>query len=411
MLLSKMLWLTAWRNLWRNKRRTAIILTAIVVGLLGVIFYIALVNAWWGQSVENAVAILTGHVQVQAPDYFENPQLKRNIAIDPKLRPQVEKIAHVVGAAARIKTMILVSNTEKSEMAQLVATEPTHEPKVSMIPDSLKEGRWLEESDKGKVVIGAEMARRFKTKLGRRMIVRATSPSGEVVDEVFRIVGIYDTGLHSFDRSTVYVALADAQRLFGMEGRATEWVIATEMPDHADAVAARVKALVDKDRMVVTTWMEQNPLVVKIIDMSKAFMWFFNMFFYLAMAFGIANTMLMSVLERTKEIGMMLALGVQRSVILSIIMLEALLLSALAGTIGGLLGGGLVAWSAKTGLDLSAWAEGMSYAGMRGVIHPYVRPADMVAAIAVTVVVALLMAIYPAWKASRLEPTTALRHV
>ncbi|MDP8222970.1 MAG: FtsX-like permease family protein [Candidatus Lernaella stagnicola] len=411
MLLSKMLWLTAWRNLWRNKRRTLILLAAIVVGLLGVIFYIALVNAWWGQSVENAVAILTGHVQVQAPGYHENPQLKRNIAIDPALRPKIMNIDHVAGAAARIKTMILVSNSEKSEMAQLIATEPGHEPQVSMIPNSIVEGRWLTSKDERKIVIGRTMAERFKTKLNRRMIVRATAPSGEVVDQVFRIVGIYDTGLKSFDKSAVYVRLNDAQTMFGMENRATEWVVATQLPDHAVEVAALVGGLVPPKETVVTTWMDLNPLVVKTMELSQFFMWFFNMFFYLAMAFGVANTMLMSVLERTKEIGMMLALGVKRSMILTVILLEALLLACVAGIVGGALGGGLVGWASERGLDLSAWVDGMSYAGMRGVLHPYVRVTDMILAIAVTAVVAVLMAIYPAWKASRMNPTTALRHV
>lgn len=410
MLLSKMLWMTAWRNLWRNKRRTLIILTAIIVGLLGVISYIGLVNAWWGQSVENAVAILTGHVQIQAPGYHENPQLKRNLVIDPALRGKLMAIENVVGVVPRIKTPILVSNAEKSEMANVVATVADDEPQVSMIPRSVVEGRWLETGDQNRVVIGATMARRFKTKLGRRLIIRATDPHGEMVDAVFRVVGIYNTGLQAFDRSTVYIRLADAQRLFDMPDRATEWVIATRLPEHADLVKALAADYVDPNKAVVTTWKDLNPMIVQLIEMSASLMWVFNLFFYMAMAFGIANTMLMSVLERTREIGMMLALGVKRSLILAVIMVEALLLALFASAIGAGLGGAIIAHYDRVGIDLTRWIDAMEFLGMRGVMNPYIRTSDMIIAVAATLVVALLMAIYPAWKASRLNPTDALRH-
>jgi ABC-type lipoprotein release transport system permease subunit len=411
-MLQKMLWTTAWRNLWRNRRRTAIIITAIVVGMLGIVFYISFVNAWWRQTVENAVGILTSHVQVRHIAYSDNPQLKFNLPFDPSWRDKLKTIDRVTEAGPRIKAMVLFSNSEKSEMGQLIGTEPELEPGLSMIPRSIIEGQWLGPDDKNKIVIGKEMARRFKTKLGRRIILRGTDPDGQVVDAVFRVVGVFETGLKSFDQANAYVRLTDAQAIFGMEGKVTEWAVATVLPEDAEAVAALLPTKVDfaaGGKLAVFTWKELNPLVVKMMEYSVAMMWFFNMFFYLAMAFGVANTMLMSVLERTREIGMMLALGVRRSMILSIIIVEALLMSIFAAVIGAALAGGIVAYYGKHGINLTAWIDGLSYAGMRGIVHPYLSAIDVVLSIGVTAVVAVLVALYPAWKASRLNPTDAMR--
>ncbi|NLH49591.1 MAG: ABC transporter permease [Myxococcales bacterium] len=406
-----MLWRTAWRNLWRNKRRTLILVAAIVVGLLGVLFYISFVNAWWTQTVDNAVSITTGYVQIQAPGYYQNPQVKTNLPQDDRLERELWRLPGVAAVAARLKSYVLVANAEKSEMAMLIGTEPDGEKDVSMIPRSVREGQWLRAGESGKIVIGAELARRFKTKLGRRLVVRGTAPSGEVVDAVFRVAGIFDTGLADFDRATCYVTLADAQRYFNLEGRVTEYVLAAVDPDGSVKVKTAAQAVTPAAGYVVTTWMDQQPLVVALIEMSRSLMWIFNLFFFTAMAFGVANTMLMSVFERTREIGMMLALGVRRRTVVGVIVLEALFLALLGCGLGNGIGLLVVGYYEQHGIDLTSFVEGMSYMGMRGVLNPSLTASDLFIASLATLSVAVLVALYPAWKASRLRPTQALRQV
>jgi len=447
-----MLWITAWRNLWRNKRRTIIITAAIVVGLLGIMIFMAYVNTWMQQTVENAAGIKIGHVQIQAPAYHDNPQLKYSIPHDPALRTKLLAAPKVKGAGARIKAQVFARNPRKAEVTTLYGTDPAHEADLSMTPASVLQewirlprqileevqaqnpdwdkrpamhqqalarklhpelaepSRWLREDDDKGIVIGSDMAKRFNAGVGSRITLRGSRPDGEVTGASFAVVGVFNTGLQEFDRTTVYVTLTAAQELFQMQGRVTEWVVNAEFPEDSWEVKAGVEPLATADEMVVTTWQEQEPLIVKMMAYTNKFMWIFYGFFYVAMAFGIANTMLMSVMERKREIGMMLALGVRRRTILGVILAEAAFLALFAGIIGAALSYAIIRYFEINGLDLTAYIEGMSYFDMRGVMYPFLTVRDFLSVLGVTVGVAMAMAFYPAYKASRLVPTVAIRN-
>lgn len=447
-----MLWITAWRNLWRNKRRTIIISTAIVVGLLGILLFMAYVNTWLRQMVENAAAIKIGHVQLQAPAYHENPQLKLNIPYDPTLREKLLAAPKVKGAGARIKAQIFARNPRKAEVTTLYGTIPADEADLSMTPASIvpewvrlprklleqveaeypdwekmtamrqqeiakerhpelaEPSRWLRDNDDKAIVIGSDMAKRFNAGIGSRITLRGSRLDGEVTGASFAVVGVFHTGLQEFDRTAVYVTLAAAQELFQMEGRVTEWVVNAEFPEDSWAVKESVAPLATPGEMTVTTWQEQEQLIVKMMAFTSRFVWIFYGFFYVAMAFGIANTMLMSVMERKREIGMMLALGVRRRTILGVILAEAACLAVFAGSISLVLGWVIVRHFEVNGLDLTAYIEGMSYFDMRGVMYPFLTTNDYLSVLVVTVGVAMAMALYPAYKASRLAPTVAIRN-
>ncbi|MHA1569372.1 MAG: ABC transporter permease [Alphaproteobacteria bacterium] len=408
---NRMLIITAWRNLWRNKRRTLILIAAITVGLWAVLLSMAFFTAWLADTVKNSVSTTVGHVQVQAPGYYENPQVKRNLPYDPAL---VEKLALVpgsFGACARIQGQVLLSNAEKAEMGLAVGTDPSREKTVSVIPDSLVEGRWLEAGENGKIVVGQAFLEKFKTKIGRRVILRGNDANGEIADMLFHIVGAYRSTMKPFDERTVYITLSDAQRFFALDGKVTEYVAVAQAPRLAEELKLHVQQATPAEGHKVTSWQEQLPLVVKIKKMTDSIVWYFYSFFYIAMAFGIANAMLMVVHERTREIGMMLALGVRRITILGVVMFEALLLALTAAVVGNGLGYLIVLYFTHYGLNLSAWAEGMNQWGMSAVMYPYLTVNDIITATVATVITAFIMTLYPAWKASRLRPVKALRVV
>jgi ABC-type lipoprotein release transport system permease subunit len=402
---------TAWRNLWRNKRRTSIIVAAIAIGIFGVQASMAFMNGWIAQSVENIVGTTLGYVQIQAQGYYENPSLKLSLPLDPGLKSKLLTVPFVSGACPRLNDQVLASNAERSEIAQASGTDPAAEPSVSLIPSSIIDGRWLRPDDGAAVVIGAEMAKRFKTRVGHRLVVRASRSDGELTETALRIVGIFRTGLKPLDRSMLYLPLPAMQRWLGLDGRVTEWIVNAVAPDRENEIKKAVQALRPGAGSVVTTWQEQQPILVRMADLVYTFMFLFNGFFFVAMAFGVANTMLMSVMERTKEFGVMLALGVRRRTIVSVIVLEALWLALFASAVGNGVSALIVRHFDRRGLDLSRWVEGMNWLGLRGILHPYLRPADIATATAATVLMALLMALYPAWKAVRLAPVEALRHV
>jgi len=404
-----MLWVAAWRNLWRNKRRTLILVAAITVGLWGVLASMAFVNAWLDDSVKNAVSTTVGHVQIQAPGYHDNPQVRLNLPDDAALLGRLRALAGVRGACARVQAQVLLSNSEKAEMGLAVGADPATEPTVSVIPKSIVEGQWLKPGERGGIVVGREFLKRFKTRLGRRVVLRGTNAAGDVSDASFRIVGVFQTAMLSFDRSTVYITLADAQTVFGLEGKVTEYVLVTDSPQYSERLKPLVVAAVPRQGFAVTTWQEQLPMVVQLLNFSGGIMWYFYSFFFIAMAFGIANSFLMVVHERTREIGMMLALGVRRRTIMGVLLIESFLLAVVASLVGNGISYAMVDYLHHHGLDLSAWAEGMSWAGMSQVMYPFLTPQDIASATIATAITALVMTTYPAWKASRLRPVQALR--
>ncbi|HPQ71717.1 MAG TPA: FtsX-like permease family protein [bacterium] len=404
-----MLWITAWRNLWRNKRRTIILIAAITVGLFGVLANIAFINAWLADTVKTSVSTTVGHIQVQAQGYYDNPQVKKNLPQNDELLQKLAHIQGATGATMRMRGQVLLSNAEKAEMGQLIGVMPDREPGVSLVPGALIDGRWLEPGDRNKIVVGEEFLNRFKTKLNRRVIVRGNDATGEVSDALFKIVGVYRTTMKQFDRANAYVSLADAQSFFATPGRVTEYVLNGQAPLPSLALEPAVIALMPDDTHVVTTWQDQLPLVVEMMKFTEGFLWYFLAFFYVAMAFGIANSLLMVVHERTKEIGMMLALGVPRRTILQVILIEALLLAVVGAVVGNALSYGIVAYFEHAGLDLTKWAEGMNEFNMSGIIFPYLKLKDIITATLATAFTSVVMALYPAWKASRLQPVQALR--
>lgn len=404
-----MLWITAWRNLWRNKRRTIILIAAITVGLFGVLANIAFINAWLADTVKTSVSTTVGHIQVQAQGYYDNPQVKKNLPENMDLFARLNAVPGAKGATMRMRGQVLLSNAEKAEMGQLIGVVPEREGAVSLVPGALVDGRWLEPGDRNKIVVGEEFLKRFKTKLNRRVIVRGNNAAGEVSDALFKIVGVFHTSMKQFDRSNAYVSLTDAQDFFATPGRVTEYVINGSAPLVALGLEPAVIGLMPDATHVVTTWQDQLPLVVEMMKFTEGFLWYFLAFFYVAMAFGIANSLLMVVHERTKEIGMMLALGVPRRTILQTILIEALLLAVVGAVVGNAISYGAVVYFEHAGLDLTAWAEGMNEFNMSGVLYPYLKLKDIIAATLATAFTAVVMALYPAWKASRLRPVEALR--
>jgi len=346
---------------------------------------------------------------VQALGYYDNPQVKKNLPQNDELLHKLERLPNATGATMRLRGQVLLSNAEKAEMGQLIGVLPDREPGVSLVPGALVDGRWLEPGDRNQIVVGEEFLKRFKTRLDRRVIVRGNDANGEVSDALFKIVGVYRTTMKQFDRANAYVSLADAQAFFATPGRVTEYVLNGQAPLPALALEPAVVKLMPDDTHVVTTWQDQLPLIVEMMRFTEGFLWYFLAFFYVAMAFGIANSLLMVVHERTKEIGMMLALGVGRRTILQVILIEALLLAAVGAVVGNARSYGIVAYFEHAGLDLTAWAEGMNEFNMSGIIYPYLKLKDIVTATLATAFTAVAMALYPAWKASRLQPVRALR--
>ena len=258
-------------------------------------------------------------------------------------------------------------------------------------------------------LIGRRLADRLERMVGKKIVLMAQQPgNNEVGSGAFRIVGIYDTGNGGFDQEYVYIRAQDAQEMMNLGSMVTEAVIMLHDIGESDAVTKTLANQFQDIPVDVLSWKERMPLMEKTIEMSRQMMIPYYVIFYLAMAFGIVNTLLMTIGERTHEIGVMMAIGLRRRAMVSLIVLESSLIACIAMSAGTIAGWGIVAWFGKRGIDLSGLAEGLAYMGVNRVIYPGLSVANVVCASLGGLTVAIIFALYPAWRASRLAPADVI---
>ena len=408
----KTLLILSWRNIWRNKRRTFILVCAMMAGLVGVLLSMGLTNSWLVQIKDNAVRLFAGHIKIHAAGYHDRPSVEFALAPTARVTERLGADPRVKAWAERVSVQALLSTASQSRVINLVGIDPEAEVGVSVILDSVQEGVPLDAWDQpGRpILIGRRLADRIERGLGKKLVLMSQqSGNNEVGSGAFRIAGIFDSGNGGFDESHVYIFKEDAQRMLALGDRITETVIMLHDMEQSDLVAAELRAMVEGDAMEALSWRERLPLVEKTIEMSRQMMIPYYAIFYVAMAFGILNTLLMAIGERTHEIGVMLAIGLNRWRLIGMILLESLLIAILSVFVGAASGWGLVAWWGARGIDLSSMAEGLAYMGVSRIIYPSLRSADLIGASAAALAVALVFALYPAWRASRLAPVEAIR--
>jgi len=401
-------WRIAWRNVFRNPRRTLIVVTAIAVGVGGAVFAMAINYGMVFQMVENAIDRDLGHLQIHAPGYGDDPGIAHRLAGGgAEVVRALEAEPAVRAFAPRLRGQALVFSPRASAGAELVGVEPEREREVTRIAESLSQGRYLG-SSRRRVLVGAVLARRLTVKIGDKIVISVQDASGDLTGEAFRIAGIFDTASRDFDGGTIFLPLASAQALYGVGDDLSELVVVahdrSEVEPLRDDLAARLDGKAE-----VRSWDQTQPLLRYMVELFDQMGWIVYGAVFVAMAFGIANVMLMAVHERIREIGILTAVGMRPRRLVGMIALESVVLTV----IGLLLGLGLGLWavaSLQDGIDLSRWGEGLSDFGVGARIVPTLRRADLVIPAVAAAITALLAGLWPALRAARLRPAEAVRH-
>jgi putative ABC transport system permease protein len=408
----------AWRNLLRGWRRSAVVGVAITIGLASCLMLVGWSHGLLRQMVENAVSTRLGHLAVHADGYTANPDPVRNLPEGARALTALLEEFPGAHASPRLIGDGLLQSARRSSRASLVGVDPAREARVSIIAESLVEGRMPEPAAADdvrrlpEIAIGAAMAERLRLGLGDKLVVHAP---GEAGLGAFRISGVFRTPSSGFDRSTAFVLLADAQRLLALPDRVTEVAVWLDDPEQLGALQAemssRLEAASPGSALEVLTWQEREPRLAAMLDLMAQMSWIIYAAVFIAMAFGIANALLMMVYERIREFGVLRALGLQSNRLLALVLLESILMT-LAGTFAGLaLGVPLVLWLGHVGIDLSRFADGLTEFGIGTTVYPRLEQQDILLPIGVAFITAILAALWPAWKAVRLRPAEAIRHV
>lgn len=401
----------AWRNIWRNKRRSAVILTAIVVGLFGMVFMIAIMKGMSVDMLKTSIENGVGHIQIHEKGFNDNMNVSLNIR-DPKyVINYVEETPSVTAYAERIKARGLVSSPVSSTGVEIWGVDHEAEPGVSAVRNYLVEGDFLT-GKKGEIYIGRSLADKLKVEMGDKIVLMGQGLATEIGAAAFRVSGIFESTSKEFDKYNIYINLADAQELLSMPGRVSEIVIMTESLDHVAPVTASLKNDLEVGGLEVLPWMAVIPLMHQMIELWDAFNYIVYILVVMAMAFGIVNTILMSVLERTREIGILMAIGTRPGKVFSMVMWEGFFLG-LTGLITGWVFTLLVfAVVGRTGINISIWADSLKYmGGISPIIYPVLRWNNIIGSSASVFFAAVFSAVYPAVKIMRLNPVEAFRSV
>ncbi len=401
----------AWRNLWRNYSRSLIMIGGIGVGLFGLLVYYGISNGFINQLVEVSIELELGHVQVTRRGYYQHPVQSNSFTPANSLMERIESVHGVRAAAGRLSAAVLVNSAEKSNRVDLVGIDPEREGRVTSIRNMIAQGEYLGPGQDGKIVIGRKLAEHLGVGLGDKLVVMTQDSENELQSRLFRVGGIFETNSPLWEKTAAFITLRSMRKLLGRPLQLTAILVRAEREKSLEPIVAGIDSLVtgEGSALEVFEWKEVSPLLAQSIEMFDFFVWVFYLIIYLAMAFGVVNIMLMVVLDRTRELGVMRAIGTTPGQVMTMVLLEA----ALLGVAGIIVGGGaawlLNGYLAANGLDLGRWADGMEFMGLGSVIYPRIEPLEWLVSFLSAEAAVIVSSIWPAWRSAGIEPVRAIQ--
>lgn len=399
-------WVIAFRDLGRNRRRSITSLVAVALGLALVITMSGYIAGVIDGSLRNSIELRTGHVQLRSDSYKEEKlSLLWDDLVDnlPATLAQVRGMSQVEEATPQLWTSGVLSTIHETTGLRVIGIDP-----ASTFPIPLREsmvaGEFLSTGDRGAILVGKRLADNMGLAVGQRVNLITGHADGRPVEETFTIQGLFATGIPGYDDNTVFMTLSQAQGVTGAGDRASVIVILLHNMDDADQVAE----VLNSPEIATYTWRDLNSILLESLTSA---MGFYNLIYgivFLVVAVIIANTLLMVVFERTREIGILAAMGMKKRQIMFMFLLEAAILAMLGILVGILLGSVIVLYFSSAGIPIGDLGAGVEGIALSTILYPEFVPADILSLSVWTLVVILLAALYPSWFAARLEPVGAI---
>lgn len=399
----------AWRNIWRNKTRSMVVIGAVMLGIMALVFMsgwvYGIVNSYTNSSIETQ----TSHLQIHHPEFNQTQKSKFFIENISDAVATVKKEEGVQSIATRSLLNGTIVSPRATRPIFVKAVDPAQEALVTQFDTKVKEGTYLNSNKKRPILISKRLADKLKVKLNKKVVLNFTNKAGDLTGINFKVVGFYDTGNSKMDELFVYVRSKDLNPKFGFENEGHEIAVLLKDMDYLDPVKANLKAAFPKYE--INDYKELSPMVGLYEAQISVSVTIILVIIMIALIFGIINTMLMAVLERTKELGMLMAVGMNKTKVFIMIMIETLLLSFVGVPLGLGFGHLLVIYFSYKGIDLSNYQESLSDFGMSPIIYTAPQPEFYVSIIIAIMITAFLASIYPAYRAISLRPVEAIRKI
>jgi len=401
----------AWRNVWRHPRRTLLTVAAIAFATVLLVFMLSWQFGSYDTMINAAVMVHTGDLQILAKGYQEKKDMRLVVPDPSRVVEMLNGIKGIRDYAFRARAFSLVSSKARTYGAMVVGIDPEREPGVSTLKSLIREGAFLAQGDTDQALIGRLLAKNLKVNPGDELVLLGQGRDGSIAATVVKVKGIFSSGQDEFDRGVVHIPLRQFQEVYSMRGAVHEVVIlAASLGDVERIKTTLENRLKGNDRLVVKDWSELMPGLIEAIKMDLVSGFVFYLILIVVVAFSILNTFLMVIFERTKEFGVLMALGTAPGRLTRILLMESMTIAFIGIAIGIGAGIGVTLYFESHGIFISGASELLSQFGLPERMFPKLSFLSGSIGPSVVLVITFLTALYPALKVRKLRPTEALAH-
>jgi len=399
----------AWRNIWRKRTRSLIIIFAVTLGIWAGLFICSFMGGFISSMMDDSINHTFSHIQIHNPAFKGNNEIQYTIKDPQKVLTAVESNPEVKAATLRNIAYGMTASPSTASGTKIIGINPEAEKKVTAFNIFVKQGTYFEGKSTNGVLVGQKLVEKLHVKMHSKLVLTFAGPDGNIVSGAFRVIGIYKTNNSQADLATVFINTKDFNALLGSDSTYHEIAMMMKDPDKVDTVNAAMKK--QFPNLIVESWKELSPETVTLNDYVAFILYILMGVFMLSLAFAIVNTMLMAVMERTRELGMLMAIGMNKSRTFGMIMLETITLTFVGFPFGIGLSYLTIEYFGKKGISLAMFAKGMENFGMTSMVYPTLKETFYWQIALMVFFTALLAAIYPSVKAIRLKPAEAIRKI
>ena len=404
----------AWRNIWRNPRRTFLTVAAIAFASLLLVFMISFQFGSYETMINTSVKIQAGHVQIQTEGYQDKKEIRLAVRNPQAINHILAQIPEVQSYTSRATAFALVSSRDRTYGTLVIGIDPVQEAKVSTLGNLIREGQYLAAGDVDQALIGKLLAKNLHVKTGDELTILGQGRDGSIAAAIVQIKGTYSSGLDDFDRSAIHIPLQTFQEVFAMQDSVHEIVVIgsslSDVPAIKGAIVDQLKLNAHFKKLAVLDWQELMPGLVEAIKLDLISGLIFYGILVLVVAFSILNTFLMAIFERTREFGVMMAIGTNPGRLTKLLLIESISLTAIGIIVGMIIGTAVTYYFQVNGLDFAGSSELLSQFGITGKMYPQLSILSLLIGPGLVMVITSLAALYPALKIRRLKPVDALTH-
>lgn len=398
----------AWRNVWRHTRRTLLTVSAIAFATLLLVFMLSWQFGSYDTMINSAVMVHTGHIQVLAEGYEEEKNMHLVVPEPASVKHIVEQVKGVSAYAFRARSFSLVSSKQRTYGAMVIGIQPERESEVSTLRSFMREGEFLSTGDSNEAILGRLLAANLKVGLGDEVVLLGQGRDGSIAATVVKIKGIFSSGQDEFDRGALHIPLGLFQEVYSMRGAVHEVVLLCFSLDGVERVKQELSSRLTGKDLVVKDWSELMPGLMEAIKMDLVSGFVFYMILIVVVAFSILNTFLMVIFERTREFGVMLALGTTPGRLTRILLMESMTMAFIGIAVGIALGIGVTLYFESHGILISGASEILEQFGLPERMFPDLSLLSSTIGPAVVLVITFFTALYPALKVRRMRVVEAL---